>query len=216
MTEISASARGSVGSSFWRVPKAEGTALLEVEPALFGGAVKVSEDSREIARFAKPTGQQPWVEHTLPDNEHSVVLVLVWHSSSISSHLFVDGRNLPGGDTIETWRSRAPKPIDRFEQNVLRSFALTEDNDPWSFLALGFVVGSVAGWAAGSILVMVIVSAGAALLITAWTAIVRRFATWLGSKPTWNDGLRAEAVFLLMVAPMVLLVAIGILAAARN
>jgi len=57
---------------FWRVPKGDGTALLEVEPALFGRTVKVSEDRREIARFAKPTGQQPWVEHALPGNERSV------------------------------------------------------------------------------------------------------------------------------------------------
>jgi hypothetical protein len=197
---------------FWRVPKGDGTALLEVEPALFGRTVKVSEDRREIARFAKPTGQQPWVEHALPGNERSVVLVLVWDSSVISSHLFVDGRNLRGGDTIETWRSRAPKPIDRFEQNVLRSSALNEDNDAWRFFALGLVVGGVAGWAAGSILIMVIVSAGAALLVTGWTSLVRRFAVWLGTKPTWNDGLRAEAVFLFMISPMVLLVAIGIIA----
>jgi len=52
----------------------------------------------------------------------------------------------------------------------------------------------------------------AALLVTGWTSLVRRFAVWLGTKPTWNDGLRAEAVFLFMISPMVLLVAIGIIA----
>lgn len=212
MTEVTQSARGSIGPSWWRVAKGDGTVLIEVEPALFGRTVKVSEDRREIERLRKPTGQQPWVEHVLANDEHAVVLVLVWESGGVSSHVFVDGVNLRGGETLDVWRSRAPKPIDRFEQNVLRSSALNEDDDALYSFFFALSVGGAAGWASGSILVWLVVAAGTALVVTGWTWIVRRFARWLGTKPTWHDGLRAEAVFLLMISPLVALVAIAILA----
>jgi len=120
VTETTESATGSVGPSSWRVPTSRGSLLLEVEPAMIGRKVTVCLGGREIARFPKPNGQRPWVEHVLASDEHMVVLVLVWEPSTVSSHVFVDGLNLRDGERLDVWRARAPKPIDRFEQNETR------------------------------------------------------------------------------------------------
>jgi hypothetical protein len=206
----SRTAAGVGGPTFWRVQRGERSVFIEVEPTLFGRSVKVWKDHVEIARTEKPTGQRPWIEFELP-GEPGLVLVLVLDASGLTFHLFADGRDLKGGETLDALRERSPKPIDRYEQNVLRAGVFNEDNGLIAAFVLALLVGGVTGAASGSVLVLVVAAVIAAVTVTAWTAVVRRFAFWLGTKKTWPDGLRAEAVFLLMVSPLAILFAVGII-----
>lgn len=204
----SRTAAGVSGPAFWRVQRGERSMLIEAEASLFGRKAKLRKDHVEVARPEEPNPQHPFIEFDVP-GEPGLVLVLVCEASGVSFHLFADGLNLKGGEPLDDLRERAPKPIDRYEQNVLRSGVFDKDNGLVAAFVLAIFVGGVTGVASGSILVLIAAAVIAAVAVTAWVAVVRRFAFWLGTKKTWHDGLRAEAVFLLMISPMVLLFVLG-------
>jgi hypothetical protein len=90
---------------------------LVVRRPVLGRDVVVSIDGREVARFPKPTGERPWEEHALSHDGSWLVLALeVRPDLPIGSRLFVDGKEYRGGESIQAWRDRAPRPRDRFEQ----------------------------------------------------------------------------------------------------
>jgi hypothetical protein len=207
------STTGTVGPASWRVPTSRGSVLLEIEPALFGRKVTVRLGGREIARFPKPNGQRPWIEHVLPGDAHEVVLVLVWEPKATSSHVFVDGANLRGGETLDARRAQAPKPMDRYEQNIIHGWVMREDNAVTLWALLGgasITVLALRDQPLPVVIAAVVVGSVLALIcVSVWLGAVKRFALWLLTKPTWNDGLRAEAVFLMALSPLAALLMVG-------
>ncbi len=217
MAEPTVSATGSVLPSSWRIPTSRGPLVLEVAPVLFGRKVIVRQGGLEIARFPEPSGQQPWVEHVLPNAEHTIVLVLVWETSAVSAHLFVDGLDLRDGQSIDSWRARAPKPMDRFEQNIIHGWVMKQDllHPELGLLGgVGVAVATIGGWPLPVVMLGVVIGGIAAIVcVSGWLWVVQRLALWLVDKRTWNDGLRAEAVFLVMVFPIAALFILGWFAA---
>jgi hypothetical protein len=197
---------GEIGPASWRVPTSGGSALVEVAPALFRRSVTVRIGAREVARLRKPNGQQPWVEHALPGDGHELLLVLAWEPEAVSSHLFVDGVNARDGETLDSWRARAPKPMDRYEQNVIHGWVRKEHDTStaWALLgSVGLLVFTMRNQPLPAVLAAVIGGSIFALIcVFVWLKAVERFALWLATKRTWNDGLRAEAVFLVAISPL--------------
>jgi hypothetical protein len=221
MLEVPKSAKGQGGTTSYRIPNGPRSLLVEVSPSLFGRSVTVAVGGRVVGRFRKPTAQTPWLEYQLPGGIDKVVLALVCESGSISSHVFLDGRNLRGGETIDAWRSRAPERIDRYEQHIIRGWVL--GNDDWAVTLSALIAGAgmtAIALAAEPLLVVIaaaLVGATVAIVtVAAWLRIVRRFAMWLRTKPMWNDDLRIEAVFGLAVSPLVALIVLVVVFASNG
>ena len=101
---------GPPGSgSVWSIPWEGRIARLTVSRPLFGRTASVLVDGVPVARAARSTLENPWVECALPAPGSNVVMVQVQEAKYVASILvFVDGLSLTDGSTIDEWRARQP------------------------------------------------------------------------------------------------------------
>lgn len=118
--------------------------ILDLLPSLIG-SVAVEVDGRQVARLPKPTPQTPWEECLVEIAGETVVVALI-SSFVMQTDVFVGGRSLIDGRTLDAARLMAPERV-RGYQLWARQFATerwrpTRDEVAY-MLALAAVFGLV-------------------------------------------------------------------------
>ena len=100
----------------WSVDVGGRTYRLDLIPGVLGRrSVVFKIDGRTINRMHAPTPQGPWREaHTTIAGE-PVVIGLTWHVPVMHTDVFVGGRSLRDGRTLESVRGDAPKALTNYE-----------------------------------------------------------------------------------------------------
>lgn len=188
---------GGPESRSWSIPLATGTARLELAPSIFGKSVTAKLSGSDIGRWVVPTLDHPWVEHPLSEfNDRVVVALISAADRPFEMRVFVDGRDLDDGASLEALRS-LPRPRDRFEQAVAGWWFFSW----YGALAFGLAIAS-------PVLVGAITSSDAILAVAAgvtfaagwlyWVGVTA-FVRWLCDKTSWPVRLRIAGFYLFLV-----------------
>ncbi len=171
------------------IPWVGRTATLRVVPSLLGRTASLLVDDQELARVPKPTGEQPWVQCEVPGSDPVVVVVLIARRDLPADvAVFVDGRNVRDGMSLEYCRRQAPRPQDKFEQAWGASyFSRAFSGSVFGMLmAAPFVLGAAAA-SNGRLLVY---AAEAFVLGFGYVRIVALLIRALLGRPGWPVRLR--------------------------
>jgi hypothetical protein len=100
----------------WPVEVGGRSYRLDLIPGVLGRrSVVFKIDGRAINRMAAPTPQVPWREaHTTIAGE-SVVIGLTWHFPVMHTDVFVGGRSLRDGRTLDSVRGDTPRAMTNYE-----------------------------------------------------------------------------------------------------
>ena len=88
---------------------------IDLVPAAVGKTVTVEIDGRPVGRLPKPTPQHPWREATYHIDDEAVLVGLTWHFPVMRTDVFVDGRAVRDGRSIEIVRADAPAALSNYE-----------------------------------------------------------------------------------------------------
>ena len=68
-----------------------------------------------VMRLSKPKPQRPWQEAVLEIDGQPVIVALIWNRPIMRTDVFVAGRSLIDGRTIDEARQSAPNPLSDYE-----------------------------------------------------------------------------------------------------
>jgi hypothetical protein len=202
---------GTVESGVFWVTQRERRVKIEVVPSILRSTVSLRVDSVEVARIPKPTGEHPWTEHPIPGLDRSVFVGLLAEADRpMVASVFVDRRSLLDGESVEAWRGRAPRPMDRFEQ-AWRTLAFL---DRWARVAFAgliavagvpFLLAAPDGQRLPGAFAVLFVG----LVAYAYSAGVGVLVRWLMTRPQWPVPLRSAIVWAAMLGLPLLLVVVA-------
>ncbi len=176
----------------WQIPYEGRSAKLELTQSIFGKTVIAALDGVEVSRWAAPTGDRPWAEHQLPDAEHEIVVALISaRDDPFVMRVFVDGKDLDDGTSLESWRSR-PRPRDQFE----KAFGGWWFFDWYGPIAFGLAVASPVfiGALSGRSVALAVATPLVAVAGFVYFSAIALLVKWLIGKIEWPVMLRT-AIF---------------------
>ena len=176
------------------IPWSGRSATLKVRLSMLGRTATLCVDGQEVTRMPEPTGERPWVQCEVPGSDPPVLVVLVMRPDLPADiGIFIDGRSVKDGTSLEYWRRRAPRPRDKFEQAWGRSYFTSGLGGPvfGTLMAVPFLLGAVA---VGNRRLLVY-AVGAYLLGTAYILTIARLIRALLARPGWPVRLRYGTVF---------------------
>jgi hypothetical protein len=162
----------------WTIEAGGATHGLDLIPAAAIRSVDVQADGRTIGRIPKPTSQRPLREAVFAIDGEPVLVVLTWHVPVMLTDVFVRGRSVRDGRTIDAARADAPPPLTNYEVwfgAMFRTpFFGSRPRPPrgWPALVLGCVAVWVVTLAASPLTPALRLPAGAALLVTGMLLIL--------------------------------------------
>ena len=187
----------------WSVEAGGTTHGVDLIPAAFVRSVAVQADGRTIGRIPKPTPQRPWREATFSIAGEPIRVALTWHFPVMLTDVFVRGRSVRDGRTIDEARADAPAPLTNYEvwfgAMVATPFFGSRPRPPraWPALVLGCAVIWLVGLAASPfapavrpLVAATLVLTGALLTLAfAWSilAISQRVHVALLARPALGD-----------------------------
>jgi hypothetical protein len=156
----------------WSIDVGGATHGLDLIPAAAIRSVAVEADGRTIGRIPKPTPQRPLREAVFSIDGQPVLVALTWHFPVMLTDVFVRGRSVRDGRSIDAARAAAPPPLTNYEVWFGALFHAplfgSRPRPPRCWPAL--VVGCVAVWlvilAASPLAPALRLPAGVALLVT--------------------------------------------------
>jgi len=166
----------------WSFSIGAGTHRLDILPAAIGGSVALEIDGRFVGRLSKPKPQRPWQEVSLDLAHQPVVVALTWHRPIMWTNVFVAGRSLLDGRTIEEARQTAPAPLSDYEVWIGGLFS--NEVPPYRpLLPARFALAALAAIDAVVVLFVVVPrpsGLGAALVVGVayWTLAAIWFRSW--------------------------------------
>ena len=205
----------------WSIDVGGATHGIDLIPAAAARSVAVQADGRTIGRIPKPTPQRPWREATFSIAGEPIRVALTWHVPVMLTDVFLRGRSVRDGRTIDQARADAPAPLTNYEvwvgAMVATPFFGSRPRPPraWPALVLGCAVIWLVGLAASPFAPAVRLLVAATLLITgalltlafAWSilAFSQRILVALLTRPAigdWRVGVWFAAVvgYVLLVA----------------
>lgn len=98
----------------WVVEIGDRSHILDLIPGLLG-SVAIEVDGHGVGRVRAPAPQRPWQEATIEVDGEPIVVAVSWHRPVMHTDVFVGGRSLRYGRTLEAARSVAPKPASDYE-----------------------------------------------------------------------------------------------------
>ncbi len=108
----------------WAVDVGARSHGLDLIPGILGRSVAIEVDARRVGSMPEPTPQRPWRERDFAIAGEPVVVGLTWHAPVMHTDVFVGGRSLRDGRTLESVRSDAPKALANYEVWLGGLFAL--------------------------------------------------------------------------------------------
>ena len=183
-----------------------GRARIWVERSFVHRMTSVVVDGEVVARMAKPSLQNPWVECQIPGSDRPITVVQMqprryWYKTVV----FVDGVSIEDGFTLDAWRAHKPIPMDLFEQRF-RGFL-------WGPLG-ALIVGAACslpqlfGLTRTGDIVWAIGAAVGFLIGSGWMLVVFGLVRWLRTKRSWSWRGRSLLVGFVLLGIPVLVVAI--------
>ena len=99
----------------WNVEAGGAAHGLDLIPAAIARTVSVEVDGRTIGRIPKPTPQRPWREATFLIDGQPIEVALAWHFPVMQTDVFIDGRSIRDGRSIDAARAEAPRALTNYE-----------------------------------------------------------------------------------------------------
>src|SRR5262245_42227833 len=93
----------------WIVEIGDRSHILDLIPGVLG-TVAIQVDGEDVAHVRKPTPQRPWQEASFEIGGEPVVVAASWHRPVMHTDVFVAGRSVRYGRTLEVARAVAPHP----------------------------------------------------------------------------------------------------------
>ena len=203
--------------------------VLDLLPGVLG-TVAVEIDGRHAGEVRKPAPQRPWEEATIELDGEPVIVALRWHRPVMRTDVFVGGRSVRYGRTLEDARNAVPPPASNYEVWVGGLYRNRIPTRP-ALVTRGMAVVAVVSllalaliliWmtrASGIVLAAVVGAALFALFFVwfwSWTAVTTRVHLALLDRPELDDSQRLAwfvAAFLgypvISIAVLVLVYGVG-------
>jgi hypothetical protein len=99
----------------WAIGVNGGPHEIDLAPAAIGGTVRIVVDGLVAGRIAKPTPQRPWREASLAVDGEPVQVALTWHFPVMRTDVFVAGRSLLDGRSLDDGRASAPPALANYD-----------------------------------------------------------------------------------------------------
>ena len=208
----------------WVVEMGDRSHILDLIPGVLG-TVAVEVDGRLAGHVRKPAPQRPWEEATIEVDDEPVIVVASWHRPVMHTDVFVAGRSVRYGRTIEAARAGAPRPATNYETWVGGLYRYRIPGRPaivtrWmavagvvSVLALAVVfiwMARPSGLVA-AVITLVALIALFFIWFTSWTAITTRVHLALLDRPELDDTRRVAWFTAALLGYPVLSVAVLVL-----
>ena len=87
---------------------------IDLLPTLLTGSVNVDLDGRRVTRLSKPRPQDPWRERALVVGGRAVLVAVIW-AAVMQTDVFIDGRSVLDGRSIDERRRDAPEAVHGYE-----------------------------------------------------------------------------------------------------
>jgi hypothetical protein len=162
----------------WTIEVGAATHRLDLIPGAAVRWVDVQADGRTIGRVPKPTPQRPLREAVFAIDGEPVLVALTWHFPVMLTDVFVRGRSVRDGRSIDAAHADAPSPLTNYEVwfgAMFRTpFFGSRPRPPrdWPALVLGCVMVWLLILAASPLVPALRLPAGVALLVTGVLLIV--------------------------------------------
>lgn len=151
--------------------------ILDLLPGVLG-TVAIDVDGRHAGEVRKPAPQRPWVEATVVIDGEPVIVAVRWHQPMMHTDVFVGGRSVRYGRTLERARSVAPPPASNYEAWIGSIYRFRIPTRP-AILTRGMAVVAVISLVAlGVILIWMTRPSGILLAAIAGAAMIALFTIW--------------------------------------
>jgi hypothetical protein len=154
--------------------------ILDLLPGVLG-TVAIEVDGRHVGEVRKPAPQRPWVEATVEIDGEPVIVAVRWHRPVIHTDLFVDGRSVRDGRTIEAARVAAPKPASNYETWIGGLYRYRIPGRPAVMTRWMAVAGVISLLALAVIFIWMVRPSGVVVGAVALVAMVVLFFVWFAS-----------------------------------
>jgi hypothetical protein len=196
----------------WPVEVGGRSYRLDLIPGVLGRrSVVFKIDGRTINRMAAPTPQVPWREAHTTIAGAPVVIGLTWHFPVMHTDVFIGGRSLRDGRTLDSVRGDAPDAMSNYEVwlgGLFRVPFFSSRPRPPRFapmaVAIAAVVWIVALFASPfppewrGIVAAVLAATGVTLVLSfvwSWLAVAERLYRALLARPQLGNAARVVAFF---------------------
>ena len=180
---------------------------LDLIPAVIRGSVRIELDGHAVGRLPKPSQRHPWRETDVTVDGETVIVALTWHVPVMRTGVFVGGRSLLDGRTIQDARRAAPSPVGAYDAWLGGLYPLGAPARrplvtwPRSLIAVAAVVSlgilfivRPGGLLAG-LIATVALTALCAIWFRSWTVLTARAHAWLIARPELGDPIRLVGFF---------------------
>jgi len=187
----------------WIVEIGDRSHILDLIPGVLG-TVAVEVDGRLVGHVRKPAPQRPWEEATVEVDGEPVLVAASWHRPVMHTDVFVGGRSLRYGRTLEAARNVVPPPASNYEAWIgglyryrmpTRSAIVTRGMAVVAVISL-LALAVILIWMArpsGLFLALIVGAAMLALFVVwyvSWQAVTTRVHLALLDRPELEDSRR--------------------------
>ncbi len=187
--------------------------VLDILPAAVIRSVALELDGQPVRHVPKPTSQHPWRETTIEADGTSAVVALIWHRPVMRTDLFVEGRSMVDGRSLEAARATAPRALTAYEAWVGDFYGGERPPSrpllprPMAALLLvallavlaPFVVTSRPSGIPAAVVVLVASVSIFILWLRSWMVVLERAHTYLLRRADLGDGRRFLGFFAVLV-----------------